>query len=1205
MRSGLSQDKRRREELGRRYILPDDRDIADLILFGQRFSELVKYYDAGNKLDATWAEFFQSDESAGLAALAKLPVDAVRSFHHDLEAWLRADPDRGAAKIRAHARLLFHLPLALVRLAGELFARIPRDHPMRNIGRKLYENDLDEHLENHLRWYKGAEDVALLDDHKLREVDYNLGGQNADLGISIPDSVRAVLRFGNRPIDLTPGDLRSAATSWSAFYDTIPEDTRPYDDAETGGRLRYNQMYDALSYNLVSTTIQRIYQGLERLRREATTALEISLKSFADHAPHYALWLAFLELFGHAQGMLNEFTGRHLDFYFGEVLKLSRRAATPDKVHLLFELTKETNAFLLPAGTALNAGKDTKGRPLQYRLDNDLVINRATIAELRGVRVEGGGAVNRPAQVPRAAVVVRSRDGLGKVDLPRDDQSWAPFGPAASPLARVGFAIADRQLFLREGTRRITITVDLDATLDTPGVSPRWNVRLSGPKGWFEISDPSRVITTMRNAALEIRVDLVPDDPAVVPLDAKVHGKEHQAGLPVMEVLFDVSNADGTRAFAALRDATVRGVTITVTAGGLKDLMVVAGGATVDPARQFAAFGVRPAAGSDLVIGSSEIFSKPILRWGIDIEWKDTPPTFFSRFLSTTLKASEAVLAGGAWQRAPNEIQLQIGGTDHIEFSGSNLIDGRATQSLKNPSFDARAVNGFARVRLISLATSLNRLEAEADLGRVRIMESYALGPGTSSGAESVEPTPAPTEGLAIARPMLRFIAPDEPESEPPEVSQLRASYETVPSTPERVRTLHPFGIAPVDETRRLFPELPYEGALFIGVRDLRPPERLTILVQVLDGSGDPLRDAPALRHAYLSGNRWIDFDQQDVDDKTFNFTTSGILGLDVPEQADTIHSIMPSHLRWIRVSAMRDADALNRLSGIDAQAGRATFAGDGDHPSGFTEPLAAGKVTKLVVPIPAIKKVKQPWHSFGGRPAEDDERFARRVSERLRHKDRAITPADYEMLVLEAFPELFRVKCLMTTKLMRNRDNAIVADNEVMPGAVTVVTVPHTHVQHARNPLRPYADQATLKGVHRFLRRRVSPFVDLEVQNPKFEEVHARFKVRFRPEIGDVAFYTLALNDALVRFLTPWSRADGAEISFGGRLFKSAIINFVEEQPAVDFVSDVQVFHKVDADAPDESWRRIDVDMIEATTARSILVSAPRHQIEEYTDDA
>ena len=58
-----------------------------------------------------------------------------------------------------------------------------------------------------------------------------------------------------------------------------------------------------------------------------------------------------------------------------------------------------------------------------------------------------------------------------------------------------------------------------------------------------------------------------------------------------------------------------------------------------------------------------------------------------------------------------------------------------------------------------------------------------------------------------------------------------------------------------------------------------------------------------------------------------------------------------------------------------------------------------------------------------------------------------------------------------------------------------------------ARDPLRPYTDQATLTVVDAFLRKRISPFVKLEVQNPKFEEVQVKFRVAFTPEIGDIAF--------------------------------------------------------------------------------------------------
>jgi hypothetical protein len=53
------------------------------------------------------------------------------------------------------------------------------------------------------------------------------------------------------------------------------------------------------------------------------------------------------------------------------------------------------------------------------------------------------------------------------------------------------------------------------------------------------------------------------------------------------------------------------------------------------------------------------------------------------------------------------------------------------------------------------------------------------------------------------------------------------------------------------------------------------------------------------------------------------------------------------------------------------------------------------------------------PFPSFGGRETEDSSQFYKRVSERLRHKERAITIFDYERLVLESFPSIYKVKCV------------------------------------------------------------------------------------------------------------------------------------------------------------------------------------------------
>ena len=50
---------------------------------------------------------------------------------------------------------------------------------------------------------------------------------------------------------------------------------------------------------------------------------------------------------------------------------------------------------------------------------------------------------------------------------------------------------------------------------------------------------------------------------------------------------------------------------------------------------------------------------------------------------------------------------------------------------------------------------------------------------------------------------------------------------------------------------------------------------------------------------------------------------------------------------------------------------------------------------------------------SFGGRPPETPATYPARLGERLRHKERAVQPWDYERLVLERFPPLWMVRAL------------------------------------------------------------------------------------------------------------------------------------------------------------------------------------------------
>jgi hypothetical protein len=130
------------------------------------------------------------------------------------------------------------------------------------------------------------------------------------------------------------------------------------------------------------------------------------------------------------------------------------------------------------------------------------------------------------------------------------------------------------------------------------------------------------------------------------------------------------------------------------------------------------------------------------------------------------------------------------------------------------------------------------------------------------------------------------------------------------------------------------------------------------------------------------------------------------------------------------------------------------------------------------------------------------------------------------------------------------------------------------------------------LTDIERFLTERASCFARLHVRNPQFEEVRVDLRVRFRVGV-DETFHVNKLKREITEFLSPWAFRSDARPTFNGKVYKSVLVNFVEERSYVDFVSDVHLFHRlpgVTADGPD-------LEEIAASRAISILVSVPSDQ--------
>jgi len=208
------------------------------------------------------------------------------------------------------------------------------------------------------------------------------------------------------------------------------------------------------------------------------------------------------------------------------------------------------------------------------------------------------------------------------------------------------------------------------------------------------------------------------------------------------------------------------------------------------------------------------------------------------------------------------------------------------------------------------------------------------------------------------------------------------------------------------------------EGMLFIGLEKLQPLQSVSLLFQFAEGSAENEDDDPPPIHwSYLVNNEWRPLkDEHIISDGTDGFRTTGIMRIDVPADASSHNTIMTDGLIWFCASVTKDSDRIPMLVDVVAQAVEVKFEDNGNAQSHFDTALSAGKISKLSVAVAEIGKISQPFASFDGKHTEIGKEFYTRVSERLRHKGRAITAWDYEHLILDRFPSIYKVKCITHT---------------------------------------------------------------------------------------------------------------------------------------------------------------------------------------------
>lgn len=681
---------------------------------------------------------------------------------------------------------------------------------------------------------------------------------------------------------------------------------------------------------------------------------------------------------------------------------------------------------------------------------------------------------------------------------------------------------------------------------------------------------------------------------------------------PVAKILLNRKSTLYSDVYAQLSGLKISSAKINVSVIDMTSLILQNDNSMLDPSKPVNLFTNQPIKGSTFYIGNWEVFQKKPDYFHLKYSWVDLPKDdngFSEYFLHYIDKTTDL-------NRSNQDFTIKTSYLEDKKWKVINASSCLFTDDYGDAIGDTDKLPDNDKVVMLKLLEEghTNDISRDIDVDEFDRYDNSLLrgfikvqlsGMDFGHGAYQLSYTQAIINGISVVNGNSSLdinSIPNQPYT--PAISNIKLDYSSTVelnfnNLPKKVDEtvsdqfflIHPFGVQEITNSKGSYQIVPLyddEGFLFIGVEDLKVPQSLSLLFKMAEGSANPQsNDLPEIKLSYLLDNSWYEFSNIQIQgDSTENFIVSGIISLAVPKTAKSDNTILTSGLHWIKVACSANSVAVPDLIDIKSQAVTAIFKDNGNDPNHLAIALEGGIIKKLKLSESSVKSLSQPYESFGGKTKEQSNNFYKRTSERLRHKNRAITIWDYERLILEEFNNVYKVKCLNHT--------TVDPFNSISPGNISIIVVPDVKNRTDIDLLRPDANQGVLNKIGDFIKKINSPSSIVHVHNPLYEEIKMSFHVSFLAE--DVGFYLTKLNEDLKKFLAPWAYNTDSDVIFGGKLHKSVILNFVEELDYVDYVQSFKMYKSKSSDKPSVFGE--DINEAIASSSASILTSVAKHEI-------
>lgn len=1158
-RNGTIKDKRSNKDLLEMTFKVDQRSFWEIMGYISSYLEKVNYYNLQNKFnaDANWKSLVEGDPIIYMVLIINEPLSDLDNITNTINETNTVDADNQQA-----AKTLIN-----------------------------WYNRITE-------WHD-----TLVDQRELR-----LANKIKNVLTDVLEGPRNNLLLYEQKIQQTD---QESSPSHSGLIQSMPAPPTPTGDVD---------------FSRLTHTFQKVIMHIQQFTKDY---LEQNICTGDTHMPNNALYIAFALLYKNIQKNLNTLPKRHLDFYYKEVLQQQINKGKATQTVVNFELLPAVQYSLIEKGTQLTAGKLFGSKTdVLFQTEKPIVAYQMELMELQTLLFNSSSYIKVGTDEPIISSV--SKHDLitqGKSVEPVD--KWFAFGANkqtlqntqinAAEVANLGFIIGSPVLFLSEGKREITIQVNMNTESATDifwkllnqiktnrkiGMDVVFSsifdqslrISYTTKKGWVNFKNYAIDYNEVENY-ITIQLLLENSDPELEP------AIQMQKELKWPSVKVELNEYAPVYLYSFWKGLEVDTIDIDVNVQRIRNLSLYNNIGKMSPGKAFDIFGPFPSIDSYLMVGKSEFFKKKMKTMSINLEW-DSLPNDFNGFEAYYEGYSEDInndsfnvqvtaLSNNYWlptdlKQAPvfnlfsihpsltpeGYKSVQLSNISTIQLSEFNEFGAAQDFDLKDPlKYEVTTQSGFIKLSLITPKYGFGN-----DLYQKEYVEV-----ATHNAKNPKSQIPYPNKPFV---PKVNSISVDYTASDTLVFKEELSKNVISAESSGEFMHITPFGIEGVIVNQNVIKHTlvcsyEQEGYLFLGLTGIKSNTTISVFFHLLQSSTGVKINKNALTWEYFQTNRWVEFEEGDIiSDKTGGFVKSGIIEFLLPK-VEEVGEEGHQKLYWIRISTTENAAFYPRIKGIYLNAVQATCISEEAAVIGKKVP--ADSIRKIAGKSSDVKKVNQLVTSSGGVLGESEDQFYQNVSERIRHKSRAVTLWDHERLILENFNDVRVVKCT-------NFDQ----DFKPVPGQVKLIVLSDAW----SNDERHYFDIDQLDRMKMFLQKHSSSFADIKVLNPKVEYLLANCVVEFKPE-DNGGYYLNLLNENISDFLSPISTIDNGLGGIGGSVMPTMLMSFLENLYYVKSIKKLTIEHIVREGVNKYSLGIYkDGEEIKTTTPWSILSPVKKHHI-------